>query len=57
MNQRYPISFSKKNEYETSDFRFIDVRIKKVKVPSSAGNKSKEIVTSDCYFFIHLRLK
>ncbi|MEF2846111.1 MAG: DUF6273 domain-containing protein, partial [Eggerthellaceae bacterium] len=26
--------------------------IKKVKVPSSAGNKSKEIVTSDCYFFI-----
>lgn len=27
MNQRYPISFSKKNEYETSDFRFIDVCI------------------------------
>lgn len=27
MNQRYPISFTKKNEYETSDFRFIDVYI------------------------------
>lgn len=27
MNQQYPISFSKKNEYETSDFRFIDVYI------------------------------
>lgn len=26
--------------------------VKKVKVPSSAGGKSKEIVTSDCYFFI-----
>ena len=26
--------------------------VKQVKVPSSAGGKSKEIVTSDCYFFI-----
>lgn len=26
--------------------------IKKVKVPSSVGGKSKEITTSDCYFFI-----
>lgn len=26
--------------------------IKQVKVSSSAGNKSKEIVTADCYFFI-----
>ena len=26
--------------------------VKQVKVPSSAGNKSKEITTSDCYFFI-----
>ena len=26
--------------------------VKQVKVPSSVGGKSKEIVTSDCYFFI-----
>lgn len=27
MNQRYPVSFNKKNEYESSDFRFIEVSI------------------------------
>lgn len=27
MNQRYPVSFIKKGEYESSDFRFIDVSI------------------------------
>ena len=44
---------------EYLDFRLVDALpigwkqlVKQVKVPSSVGGKSKEIVTSDCYFFI-----
>ena len=44
MNQRYPISFSKKNEYETSDFRFIDVCID---VMHTGANKNKTSFTKD----------
>nr|DAK68484.1 MAG TPA: hypothetical protein [Caudoviricetes sp.] len=44
MNQRYPISFSKKNEYETSDFRFIDVCID---VMHTEANLNKTSFTKD----------
>lgn len=44
MNQRYPISFSKKNEYETSDFRFIDVCID---VMHTGANKNRTTFTKD----------
>lgn len=44
MNQRYPISFSKKNEYETSDFRFIDVYID---VMHTGANLNKTSFTKD----------
>lgn len=44
MNQRYPISFSKKNEYETSDFRFIDVYID---VMHTGANFNKTSFTKD----------
>ncbi len=44
MNQRYPISFSKKNEYETSDFRFIDVCID---VMHTGANFNKTSFTKD----------
>lgn len=44
MNQRYPISFSKKKEYETSDFRFIDVSID---VMHTGANLNKTSFTKD----------
>lgn len=44
MNQRYPISFTKKNEYETSDFRFIDVYID---VMHTGANKNRTSFTKD----------
>lgn len=44
MNQRYPISFSKKSEYETSDFRFIDVCID---VMHTGANLNKTSFTKD----------
>lgn len=44
MNQRYPISFTKKNEYETSDFRFIDVCID---VMHTGANLNKTSFTKD----------
>ena len=44
MNQRYPISFTKKNEYETSDFRFIDVCID---VMHTGANKNRTSFTKD----------
>lgn len=44
MNQRYPISFTKKNEYETSDFRFIDVYID---VMHTGANLNKTSFTKD----------
>lgn len=44
MNQRYPISFLKKNEYETSDFRFIDVYID---VMHTGANFNKTSFTKD----------
>ena len=44
MNHRYPISFSKKNEYETSDFRFIDVYID---VMHTGANLNKTSFTKD----------
>lgn len=44
MNQRYPISFLKKNEYETSDFRFIDVCID---VMHTGANLNKTSFTKD----------
>lgn len=44
MNQRYPISFLKKNEYETSDFRFIDVYID---VMHTGANLNKTSFTKD----------
>lgn len=44
MNQRYPISFSKKNEYETSDFRFIDVCID---VMHTGANRKRTSFTKD----------
>ena len=44
MNQRYPISFSKKNEYKSSDFRFIDVCID---VMHTGANINKTSFTKD----------
>lgn len=44
MKQRYPISFSKKNEYESSDFRFIDVCID---VMHTGANLNKTSFTKD----------
>ena len=44
MNQRYPIFFTKKNEYETSDFRFIDVYID---VMHTGANKNRTSFTKD----------
>jgi hypothetical protein len=44
LNQRYPISFTKKNEYETSDFRFIDVYID---VMHTGANKNRTSFTKD----------
>ena len=44
MNQRYPISFTKKNEYETSDFRFIDDCID---VMHTGANKNRTSFTKD----------
>ena len=44
MNQRYPISFTKKNEYETSDFRFIDVCID---VMHTGANRNRTSFTKD----------
>lgn len=44
MNQRYPVSFIKKGEYESSDFRFIDVSID---VMHTGANLSKTSFTKD----------
>ena len=44
MNQRYPISFTRKNEYEASDFRFIDVSID---VMHTGANLNKTSFTKD----------
>ena len=44
MSQRYPISFTKKNEYETSDFRFIEVYID---VMHTGANRNKSSFTKE----------
>lgn len=44
MSQRYPISFTKKNEYETSDFRFIEVCID---VMHTGANLNKSSFTKE----------
>lgn len=44
MNQRYPVSFIKKGEYESSDFRFIDVSID---VMHAGANLNKTSFTKD----------
>lgn len=44
MNQRYPVSFIKKGEYESSDFRFIDVSID---VMHTGANINKTSFTKD----------
>lgn len=44
MNQRYPVSFIKKGEYESSDFRFIDVSID---VMHTGANLKKTSFTKD----------
>lgn len=44
MNQRYPVSFIKKGEYEFSDFRFIDVSID---VMHTGANLNKTSFTKD----------
>lgn len=44
MNQRYPVSFIKKGEYESSDFRFIDVSID---VMHTGANLNKTSFTKD----------
>lgn len=44
MNQRYPVSFIKKSEYESSDFRFIDVSID---VMHTGANLNKTSFTKD----------
>lgn len=44
MNQRYPVSFIKKDEYESSDFRFIDVSID---VMHTGANLNKTSFTKD----------
>ena len=44
MKERYPISFTKKNEYSNSDFRFIDVSID---VMHTGSNRKKTSFTKD----------
>lgn len=44
MNQRYPVSFIEKGEYESSDFRFIDVSID---VMHTGANLNKTSFTKD----------
>lgn len=44
MKERYPISFTKKNEYSNSDFRFIDVSID---VMHTGANLNKTSFTKD----------
>jgi hypothetical protein len=44
MNQRYPVSFIKKGEYDSSDFRFIDVSID---VMHTGANLNKTSFTKD----------
>lgn len=44
MNQRYPVSFIKKGEYKSSDFRFIDVSID---VMHTGANLNKTSFTKD----------
>lgn len=44
MKERYPISFTKKNEYSNSDFRFIDVSID---VMHTGSNRNKTSFTKD----------
>lgn len=44
MKERYPISFTKKNEYSNSDFRFIDVSID---VMHTGANRKKTSFTKD----------
>ena len=44
MNKRYPVSFIKKGEYESSDFRFIDVSID---VMHTGANLNKTSFTKD----------
>lgn len=44
MNQRYPVCFIKKGEYESSDFRFIDVSID---VMHTGANLNKTSFTKD----------
>lgn len=44
MNQRYPVSFIKKGEYESSDFRFINVSID---VMHTGANLNKTSFTKD----------
>lgn len=44
MKERYPISFTKKNEYSNSDFRFIDVSID---VMHTGPNRNKTSFTKD----------
>ncbi len=44
MKQQYPISFTKKNEYSNSDFRFIDVSID---VMHTGANRNKTSFTKD----------
>lgn len=44
MNQRYPVSFIKNGEYESSDFRFIDVSID---VMHTGANLNKTSFTKD----------
>ena len=44
MNRRYPVSFIKKGEYESSDFRFIDVSID---VMHTGANLNKTSFTKD----------
>lgn len=44
MNQQYPVSFIKKGEYESSDFRFIDVSID---VMHTGANLNKTSFTKD----------
>lgn len=44
MKERYPISFTKKNEYSNSDFRFIDVSID---VMHTGSNQKKTSFTKD----------
>lgn len=44
MKERYPISFTKKNEYSNSDFRFIDASID---VMHTGSNRNKTSFTKD----------